>query len=270
MNSKWISRQHLIGMLGAAALFTAQAAFANGPIGEHVNHLSDNLDDYTQEVKWLNTEVEAMIARYQQGGVKEANPDLLVENWEAVKFHSAIETNYVPVYASIWQGLFGVKGALEEQASLEEIRKQQQFLAESLWQALGAVKLAAQYQDKGLTEHVATTAENPSNSLEALDAIDNHLNRVVAKYAEKLPKEAVTIVHDTYLNLFEGVEGELIALDANLVEDLEKDFNVTLPQAIQNGGTVDEVRQVVNTMLGKLDTAYALLEKSAEARKDVF
>jgi len=270
MNSTWITRHHIIGMIGAAALFTAQTAFANGPIGEHVNHLSDNLDEYTQEVKWLNTEVEAMIARYQQGGVKEANPELLVENWEAVKFHSAIETNYVPVYASIWQGLFGVKGALEEQASLEEIRKQQQFLAESLWQALGAVKLAAQYQDKGLTEHVTTTVENPSNSLEALDAIDSRLNRVVAKYAEKLPKEAVTIVHDTYLNLFEGVEGELIALDANLVEDLEKDFNVTLPQAIQNGGTVDEVRQVVNTMLGKLDTAYALLEKSAEERKDVF
>jgi hypothetical protein len=270
MNSKWISRQQFFGMLGAAALFTAQAAFANGPIGEHVNHLSDNLDEYSQEVQWLNTEVEAMIARYQQGGVEAANPELLVENWEAVKFHSAIETSYVPVYASIWQGLFGVKGALEEQASMDEIRKQQQFHSQSLWQALGAVKLAAQYQDKGLTEQVATTEENPSNSLEALDAIDNSLNRVVAKYAEKLPKEAESIVYDTYMNLFEGVEGELIALDANLVEDLEKDFNVILPQAIQNDAGVDAVRQVVTTMQAKLDTAYALLEESAEARKDVF
>jgi hypothetical protein len=270
MNSTWISRQKLTSMIGAAILFSAQAAFANGPVGEHVNHLSDNLENYTQEVTWLNTKVEEMIDRYQQGGVEEANPELLVEYWEAVKFHSAVETNYVPVYASIWQGLFGVKGALEEQASEEEIRKQQRFLAESLWQGLGAVKLAAQYQDKGLTEHVATTEENPSNSLEALEAIDNRLNRVVAKYAEKLPKEAVSIVHDTYLNLFEGVEGELIALNANLVEDLEKDFNVVLPQAIQNGASVDEVRQVVNTMQGKLDTASALLEKSAEERKDVF
>jgi len=268
--NKWISRQHIISLLGAAALFTAQAALANGPIGEHVNHLSDNLDNYSKEVKWLNSEVEAMITRYHEGGVEAANPELLVENWESVQFHSAIETNYVPVYAAIWQGLFGVKGALEEQESEEEIRKQQRFFAESLWQGLGAVKLAAQYQDKGLTEHVKTTQENPTNSLEALDAIDNHLNRVVAKYAEKLPKEAVTIVHDTYLNLFEGVEGELIALDANLVEDLEKDFNVVLPQAIQNGASVDDVRKVVNTMQGKLDTAHALLEKSAEERKDVF
>lgn len=270
MKSKWNARQHLIGLISVAALFSAPVSFANGPVGEHVNHLSDNLDTYTQEVKWLNTEVEAMLARYQEGGVEEANTELLVENWEAVKFHSAIETSYVPVYASIWQALFGVKGALEEQASMEEIHKQQRFLTESLWQALGAVKLAAQYQDKGLTAHIATTEENPTNSLEALDIIDNRLSRVVAKYAEKLPKEAVTIVHDTYLNLFEGVEGELISLDANLVEDLEKDFNVILPQAIQNGASVDEVREVVTSMQGKLDTASALLEKSAEARKDVF
>jgi hypothetical protein len=72
------------------------------------------------------------------------------------------------------------------------------------------------------------------------------------------------------MNLFEGVEGELIALDANLVEDLEKDFNVILPQAIQNDAGVDAVRQVVTTMQAKLDRAYALLEASAEARKDVF
>lgn len=270
MTINWIKRQHLIGMLGAVALLTSQATMATGAIGEHVNHLSDNLDNYSQEVNWLNTKVKEMILRYQEGGVEQAKPDLLVEHWEAVDFHSAIETNYVPVYASIWQGLFGVKTAMEENASIEEVRDQHDLLEQALWQGLGAVKLAAQYQDKGLTEHVATTQENPSNSLEALDAIDNHLNRVVAKYAEKLPKEAVSIVHDTYLNLFEGVEGELIALDANLVEDLEKDFNVVLPQAIQNGNTVDEVRAVVSTMQGKIDTAYSLLEQSAEERKDVF
>ncbi len=270
MTIKWFKRQHLVTLLSAAALFTAPVTFANGPIGEHVNHLSDNIENYSQEVNWISSKVEEMIKRYQDGGVEEAKPDLLVEYWEEVKFHSAIETNYVPVYASIWQGLYGVKDALEEQESIEEIRKQQRFLEQSLWQALGAVKLAAQYQDKGLTEKVATTQANPTNSLEALDAIKGHLDRVVAKYAEQLPKEAVSIVHDTYLNLFEGVEGELISLDANLVEDLEKDFNVVLPQAIQKGQSLDEVRKVVNTMKGKIDKAHDLLEKSAEERKDVF
>jgi hypothetical protein len=45
---------------------------------------------------------------------------------------------------------------------------------------------------------------------------------------------------------------------------------VVLPQAIQNDAGVDAVRQVVTSMQAKLDTAYALLEESAEARKDVF
>lgn len=270
MTINWIKHRPLISLMTAAALFAAPVAFANGPIGEHVNHLSDNLDTYSEEVNWISSKVDAMISRYQEGGVEAANPEELVEYWEEVKFHSAIETNYVPVYASIWQGLFGVKGAIEEKAPIEEVRKQQRFLEQSLWQALGAVKLAAQYQEKGLTEQVATTESNPTNSLEALNAIQSRLDRVVAKYAEKLPKEAVSIVHDTYLNLFEGVEGELISLDANLVEDLEKDFNVILPQAIQNDKGIDAVRDVVNTMQGKIDTAYALLEQSAQERKDVF
>ena len=62
---------------------------------------------------------------------------------------------------------------------------------------------------------------------------------MVAKYAERLSDEATSIVHDTYLHLFEGVEGTLIEQDANLVEVLEKDFNVTLPQAISGNKTVN-------------------------------
>lgn len=270
MISHWIKRQHLICLLSATVMFTSPVTFANGPIGEHVNHLSENLENYTQEVNWLNSKVAEMIDRYQQGGVEAAKPELLVDYWEEVKFHSAIETNYVPIYASIWQGLFAVKGAIEEKATVEEIHKQQRFLEQSLWQALGAVKLAAQYQDKGLIDHIATTETAPQNSLEALDAVKNQLDRVVAKYAEKLPNEAVSMVHDTYLNLFEGVEGELITLNADLVEDLEKDFNVVLPQAIQNDSHLDEVRGVVNAMKEKLDTASGLLKASAEGKKDVF
>jgi len=30
---------------------------------------------------------------------------------EEVKFHAAIEVNYVPAYAAIWQGIYGVKGS---------------------------------------------------------------------------------------------------------------------------------------------------------------
>ena len=51
---------------------------------------------------------------------------------------------------------------------------------------------------------------------------------------------------------------------------LEKDFNVTLPQAITNSKSVDEVRDVISDMQTKLDRAKVLIEKAEKARKDVF
>ena len=69
---------------------------------------------------------------------------------------------------------------------------------------------------------------------------------------------------------FEGIEGALIEQDASLVEALEKDFNVTLPQAIENGKSVDEVRGIIDDMKQKLGKAQTLLEKAEQNRKDVF
>ncbi|MDX1695007.1 MAG: hypothetical protein R3208_14675 [Ketobacteraceae bacterium] len=139
-----------------------------------------------------------------------------------------------------------------------------------MWQALGAVKLASQYQERGLLAKVKTTEEAPGTMTETLDVVKQRLDRVVAKYAEKLPDEATEIVHETYLNLFEGVEGPLIEQNADLVSDLEKDFNVTLPKALKNGSSVDEVRKVVNAMHTKLDKAKALLAKAEKSKKEVF
>jgi hypothetical protein len=252
------------------SLFLVPQAMAGGEVGDHVNHLSDNIDQYTSEVKWLVEKVDAMVARYEQGGLAATRPDALVEYWEAVDFHAAIETNYVPLYASIWQGLYGVKTAIEKSESLAKVRLEQSGLEIALWQSLGAVKVAGQYQARGLLEKIALREGGPGNAVEALDEVAHRLDRVVAKYAEKLNKEAVTIVHDTYLNLFEGVEGELIAQDADLVADLEKDFNVTLPNAIEANGGVDSVRAVVVAMQEKLARAKSLLESAQRKKKDVF
>jgi hypothetical protein len=51
---------------------------------------------------------------------------------------------------------------------------------------------------------------------------------------------------------------------------LEKDFNVTLPKAISDNKTVDQVRDVITDMQTKLDRAKALIEKAEKTRKDVF
>lgn len=259
----------LLALLGMLTVL-ANPATAGGPIGEHVNHLSSNLKRYTEEVNWLINKVDGIVTRYDNGGAKAAKADTVVDIWEEVDFHAAIETTYVPVYASIWQGLYGVKQSIDDNSPIAKVRLEQEKLEQALWQALGAVKLAAQYQERGLLDKIKVTETGPTNSIEALGEVKMRLDRVVAKYAEKLTDTAVNIVHDTYLNLFEGVEGELIALNADLVEDLEKDFNVTLLKALQGNASVNEVRQIVNNMHSKLDQAKSLLEKATQGKKDVF
>ncbi|CAM2766981.1 Orphan protein [Pseudoalteromonas distincta] len=253
-----------------ASAFVTQPALANGPIGEHVNHLQANLKSYAEEVEWMVGKVDTMVSDYDKKGAKAVKTDDLIEYWESVKFHSAIETNFVPVYASIWQGIYGVKMAIENGKPAAEVRKEQEAMNIALWQGLGAVKLAAKFQQKGLLESIKATATTEMTQSATIDEIKHKLDRVVAKFAERLQDEATDIVHDTYLHLFEGVEGTLIEQDANLVEVLEKDFNVTLPQAIKNSKSVDDIRDVVSDMQTKLDRAKTLIEKAEKSRKDVF
>ncbi|WP_372761084.1 hypothetical protein, partial [Pseudoalteromonas sp.] len=221
-------------------------------------------------VEWIIAKVDTMVSDYETKGAKAVNSDDLIEYWESVKFHSAIETNYVPVYASIWQGLYGIKMAIDNKQTPSEVRTQQQALNNALWQGLGAVKLAAKFQDKGLLASIKATSSKEITQSATIDEIKHRLDRVVAKYAERLNDEATSIVHDTYLHLFEGVEGTLIEQDAKLVEILEKDFNVTLPQAISSNKSVDAVRDVIADMQAKLSRAQQLIEQAEKNRKDVF
>ncbi|GEA07331.1 hypothetical protein KUL42_20920 [Alteromonas sp. KUL42] len=254
----------------AVTLFTMTGnAFANGDIGDHVNNLHAHIGEYTEEVHWLESKFGSVVDGYAASD-KSVKTDALIEYWEEVDFHSAIETQFVPVYALIWQGIYGVKMAIDNGKPLKEVREEQEKLNHALWQALGAVKLAAQYQKQGLVSKVQTTEKEPTTGPEVIDDIKKRLDRVVAKYAEQLHEVATTLVHDTYLQRFEGVEGDLIAQDAALVEDLEKDFNVTLPQAISKDLGVDAVRKAVEAMQVKLDRARELLVKAEKSRKDVF
>ncbi|MEM6545132.1 MAG: hypothetical protein AAF991_05285 [Pseudomonadota bacterium] len=249
------------------ALF-ATSAQADGPVGEHVKDLQAHLDEYTEEVNWLMGKVDGIVMAYQEGGLEAAKPEAVVDHWEAVKFHAAIETNYIPLYASIWQGLFAVRGAIEAEQTLSDVRNQQAALEQTLWQALGAVKMAAKVQSTGAL--AAPQVDEALTPVATLDVIKERLDRVVAKYAEQLTDEAVEIVQDTYLSLFEGVEGSLIEQDADLVEDLEIDFNVTLPKSLQEGESIGEVRGVVAAMHTKLERAKSLLRDAEESRSSVF
>lgn len=244
------------------------SADANGTITDQVNHLSDHLDQFNEEVLWLIKSYDGVVAEYEVNGKVET--DQLLEFWEKVDFHAAIETQYVPIYASIWQGIYGIKTTIDEGADKSKVRMEQEKLNQAFWQALGAVKMAAQYQQRGLAPKVMTSEVEPKTHDEILQDIMNRLDRVIAKYAEQLNKVAVTLVHDTYLQRFEGIEGDLIALDAQLVEDLEKDFNVTLPKAMDGKTSVDQVRVIVADMKTKLSRAQQLLADKNANKKSVF
>lgn len=254
-------------LLLLAAVMPLQS-YADGPVGDHVNELQEHLGEYTTEVDWLISQITTMVDTYEQSGAKAAKPEMVVDHWEAVKFHSAIESNYVPLYASIWQGLFAVRQSIEGKESVATVRAHLEELDRVLYQALGAVKLAAQYQDQGLLQEVSTReAVTPAATL---IEVKQKLDRVLAKYAEKLSDEAIKIIQETYLTRFEGVEGVLIEQDADLVEDLEIDFNVRLPKAIQDGKSIDEVRTVILAMQEKLDQARSLVKEAEKNRQKVF
>ena len=112
------------------------------------------LKKYEEEVNWLSKKVNGIVVTYQKSGAKAAHPEALMEHWEAVDFHAAIESNYVLIYASIWQGLYGVKDSIDKKSSIENVKAEQVKLEQALWQALGAVKMAATFQKNGLLAKV--------------------------------------------------------------------------------------------------------------------
>ena len=245
-------------------------ALANGEIGDHVNDLQGHLNQYEDEVIWFLDEVNKLTNIYENKGPEAAVTDILIDNWESVDFHAAIETNYIQIYASIWQGIYGVKASIDEGNEIQIVEQEQYDLERAMWQALGAVKLAAKYQQEGLLGNQPPTDYAALTSSETLEEIKSSLDRSVAKFAERLPGEATDIVLNTYLELFEGLEGDLITQDASLVEDLEKDFNVTLPQALNSNSTLSDIRTVVESMKGKLERSKILLDEIDSTRRSVF
>lgn len=245
-----------VGML--VALFATRVS-ASGAVGDHVNALSEHVDEYTEEVVWLIGKIDGIISTYETKGSAAAGTDAIVDHWEAVDFHSAIETHYIPLYASIWQGLFAVKTAIDEGKPEADVRATQASLESVLWQSLGAVKVAAQYQERGLLpEYTATSVDSPT---ETIDVIKQRLDRVLAKYAEQLPEQARNIATAAYAEQFESIEDEIEKRDAELTEDLEVDFNVRLPEAIDAGVSVDALRDLVLAMQAKLNQAKTLLSE---------
>lgn len=98
-----------------------------------------------------------------------------------------------------------------------------------------------------------------SSSVEAIERIEGDLDEVVAAYEDGNAEEAKSIIKQTYLSNFEGVEGTLIEENPELVGDLEAAFNEDLPALIDENASVSTVQNRVEEMNTKLETAEGIL-----------
>lgn len=250
--------------VAAAALIFAwvSSPFAegHGEIGDHVQALRNHLPAYAESVEDFLAEVGEVVTAYESQGAPAADADRLIEAWEDAKIHAAIEVNHAPLYAEIWQGIYGIKEGVENAADPSEVRATRESLERALWQSLGAVKMAAAVQEeRDAAGNAGAPGGEPLGGAAALREIRKRLDRIVAKSAERDFATAKEMIHDTYLTLFEGAEEELKTHDKALVSAIEKDFNVTLPLRLEKGAPLETIRDAAAALKTKLERAGTFL-----------
>lgn len=254
----------------AGAAFLPATVLATGVAGDHVQAFEQHIDDYEAGVGKLAAELDDVVARYKAGGDTDAAIAEFIQSWEAVKYHGAVETVATPMYPPIWQGINGLRTAINQDAGLEQVRKRKAELLAALHQGLGALKYKAQAGEDGSASANAGDHHDDDGVHGTMERIRDHLDRTVAAYADGNSDKATGLIQDAYFHNFEGLEGGLIEADADLVTRLEEAFNAELPGLIQKGAPVDEVRAKVDAMKERLERAEKLLEAREDEKGKVF
>lgn len=118
-----------------------------------------------------------------------------------------------------------------------------------------------------LAEYTGLEVEASGDGAEVIERIEGDLHEAVEAYEAGNGDEARSIIKQTYLSNFEGIEGTLIENDPDLVEELEADFNEDLPGLIEEEASVSEVREEVESMESKLHEAEEIL--AAQDEEDI-
>lgn len=102
----------------------------------------------------------------------------------------------------------------------------------ALYEGVGALRyVAANKASQGASE---STGQAADDGRATTVIIKDNLQHALQEYDEGEADEASEIVHDTYMQPFEDIEGDLIEHDPDLVTQLETDFNATLPTLIKD------------------------------------
>ncbi|MFB6162379.1 MAG: PGF-CTERM sorting domain-containing protein [Halococcoides sp.] len=178
----------------------------------------------------------------------------LVEYWDARGFANVLETRY--------------DGEIAPELSAENAREIGELI-ETLQQKIESKSAPGDLQptlDKLSHEIEEYTSSGESESQSGagspaatIDQINDNLDRVVTLYEQDKPAEAKKLLTETYLSLFEGLEGPLIEQRPQLVETLEAQFNEDLPTQIDSGAPVSEIEATVQEMKSNLAEAKTVL-----------
>lgn len=259
----------LVVAAAAAALVPLTAVHAHGEYDAELDELHEHIDDYRAEVERLMGEAEEIVETRRDGGEAAAMIDNLIDSWEEVGIHGAIELHASVTYPGVWQGLVELQEAVESDADIDRVQAAADELAAALWQGLGAVRLVASQVESGEVES-APSGPPGGDSGEQIAHIQDELKQAVAAYDDGDLERAEKLIHDAYMKRFEFLEGDLIAQDAELVEQLELDFNAGLPRLMQQGAELEKVRAKLDEMLAELDRADQLLTEAESDRESVF
>lgn len=264
-------RDYFLAVLGAICLIglPPSPALAHGEFDEEdIAEFHLHMDDFSEEVDELTAELEPIVAAHARGEDTAAAIDAYIDHWEDAGVHAAIEIRATVTYPNIWQAIIVFQrtvGAGGDDAAVAAAAEQ---VKSALWQGFGALRLAASQVD----EEAAPTAdaEPPASGPETVDRIVSDLEDAVAAYEDDDLERAETLIHRSYMDRFEGLEGDLIARDPELVASLEQDFNATLPLLMQQGASLDRVNEALATIRTKLERARDILRDVEGSRSEVF
>ncbi len=258
-----------LGLFCLAAL-NAPPALSHGEVDEDMLaefHL--HLDDFREDVHHLIEELEPVVSAHAAGEDTEAAMAEVIEHWEEVGLHAAIESKAPALYPGVWQAVIALQQTAGSDKSDAEVAAAAERVKAALWQGFGAVRLAASQVESGSAPAAADQGA-PASGPETVEQIIADLERAVAAYRADELARAEALIHQTYMSRFEGLEGDLIARNPELVSSLEKDFNATLPLLMQDGASMERVNEALDSMKSQLETASDILADVEQSRSEVF
>ncbi len=244
--------------LSAAMLALGLAA---GSVQASGVQASDALDNYVADVGALTTTLDTIVTEHADN--QDVNDDItkLKQQWSNTEYYEALEERAPEIYPLVWQAYRGLKSGLEQDASHSEVVAAADQMRNALWQGLGGLRVAyAEPAESG------TAVQGDAASI---NAIQKALDGALGEYYEGELEEANEMIQNAYMQQFEGLEGKLIALDPELVEGLEEDFNVTLPNHMEQGND-QQVSKLIGSMKDRLDQAGELLADQEKQKPEVF